>query len=78
MDTLKEPERPLASLSYIERLIRLETWMEFMKVENAKQTKMLEKQDLRLSRMEKILWALLGGLVVVEFALKIIEVLKPH
>lgn len=59
-----------------DRLTRLETRMDYLEKETHEQTNILKDQNTRLGRMEKILWALLGGLVVVEFLLKVPELIR--
>jgi hypothetical protein len=69
----------IAPDSVRDKVIRLETRMDYLERETVRQTKLLEEQDARMRRIEKIMWALLGAVAVLDFGLKLYDVLsKGH
>lgn len=62
----------------VERIAALEANLESIEGQMAERTQIMKELDDRMRRIEKIMWALLGAFCVVEFGLRLIEVLGGH
>lgn len=58
------------------RITRLEVRMDYLETETRKQTNILEGQNVRLLRIERLIYILIGVVVTIEFGLKLLGLLK--